>query len=245
MRRSLLIPRIMAGLALLLAVTAGLTWLASPRGDVGDTERVEASLSPSATSSTTSTINEATDTPDDGIGPNVVPPNALSLLQEVAGRESLRPVYLRIESIEVAAPVVAGGVDGDTGLMDVPDNVDEVAWYRYGPAPGEPGSAVLAAHVDLAGQGKGVFFRLREVEPGDEISVEFEDRSVRWFSVEGRVTYLKEELPLDTVFSRKGQPVLTLVTCGGVFSESGRSYDSNIVVYAVPTTRGEPGIDIE
>jgi LPXTG-site transpeptidase (sortase) family protein len=244
MRRPLLAPRVLAALALLLIVAAGLTWLASPRDDVGDTEQVEASLSPGQTSSTTFT-EPSPDTPDNQIEPGVVSPNELGLLQDVAGPENLRPVFVRIESIEVEAPVVANGVDRDTGLMDVPDNVDEVAWYRYGPAPGEAGSAVLAAHVDLAGQGAGVFFRLRELDPGDEIAVEFEDGTVRWFSVAGRVTYLKEDLPLDTVFSREGQPVLTLITCGGVFNESGRSYDSNVVVYAVPTSLGEPGIDVE
>ena len=50
----------------------------------------------------------------------------------------------------------------------------------------------------------------------------------------GRSTYLKNELPFDTIFSREGNPVLTLVTCGGGFSQSSRSYDSNVVVYAVP-----------
>jgi len=38
-----------------------------------------------------------------------------------------------------------------------------------------------------------------------------------------------------------GSPVLTLITCGGSFSESTRHYDSNVVVYAVPVRLPEPG----
>ena len=40
--------------------------------------------------------------------------------------------------------------------MDLPEDVDRVGWYRFGPAPGADGSAVLAGHVDDAEQGLGV-----------------------------------------------------------------------------------------
>lgn len=49
-----------------------------------------------------------------------------------------------------------------------------------------------------------------------------------------RANHLKTELLLDAIFSREGDPVLTLVACGGGFSRSTGSYDSNVVVYAVP-----------
>jgi len=92
----------------------------------------------------------------------------------------------------------------------------------------------LAAHVDLASQGPGVFFNLRTVDDGDIVEVEFSDGTVSVFRVEARTVYQKDELPLDTIFARDGSPVLTLITCGGGFSESSGSYDSNVVVYAVP-----------
>ncbi len=143
------------------------------------------------------------------------------------------PVGLRIASLGVDAPVEPYGVDA-SGQMDVPANVTDVAWYEYGPSPGEPGSAVLAAHVDLAGQGPGVFFQLREMEAGDLIEVAYEDGTQTTFRVVARVRYGKSELPLDAIFAREGPPVLTLITCGGSFNRTSRSYDSNDVVYAVP-----------
>jgi sortase (surface protein transpeptidase) len=118
--------------------------------------------------------------------------------------------------------------------MAVPRNVNDVGWYRYGPSPGDAGSAVLAAHVDLASQGPGVFFSLRDLQPGQEVVVDYDDDTSRTFVVQARATYDKDELPLDKVFSREGSPVLTLITCGGGFSPSVQSYDSNVVVYAVP-----------
>ncbi len=144
------------------------------------------------------------------------------------------PVALRIDTIEVDAPIAPFGVDRRTGDMDVPNNVTEVAWYKFGPRPGENGSAVLAAHVDLASQGPGVFFDLDALEPGDQVTVEYESGDELTFRVIARVAYDKTELPLDVIFSREGPTVLTLITCGGGFNRQVQSYDSNIVVYAVP-----------
>lgn len=226
--------RLLVGLFSLLLIAAAVAWVFSSRSVVGDVELVEDALSPSITVSTTTSPGPAPAHPDEEPDANVIPPNDFTLLQDVATQPGPAPIRLRIDSIGVAAPIVPTGVDSGTGLMEVPANVSEVAWYRHGPVPGSSGSAVLAAHVDLANQGPGVFFRLEDVAPGDRVSVQFADGSEQWFRVEGRVVYLKEELPLETVFSREGSPVLTIITCGGGFSESDRSYDSNVVVYAVP-----------
>ena len=146
----------------------------------------------------------------------------------------LQPRSLVIPALGIDAPVGAYGLDS-RGRMDVPNNVDEVGWYKFGPTPGGEGSAVLAAHVDLRSQGPGVFFDLKSLAPGSLVEVEYEDGSHAEFTVVARRSYLKEELPLDAIFARHGSPVLTLVTCGGGFSESDRSYDSNVVVFAVPS----------
>ncbi len=150
------------------------------------------------------------------------------------------PIGLRIDALSVDAPIGAYGVDQSTGQMAVPDNVTEVGWYRFGPRPGENGSAVLAAHVDLAGSGPGVFFDLRTLQDGDRVVVLHEDGSESPFRVIARTTYEKQELPLDVIFSREGPAVLTLITCGGDFNSNVARYDSNVVVYAVPDLGTEP-----
>jgi LPXTG-site transpeptidase (sortase) family protein len=151
------------------------------------------------------------------------------------------PVGLQIDKLDVDAPIDAYGVDERTGEMAVPDNATDVAWYKFGPSPGDAGSAVLAAHVDLASSGPGVFFELQTLNEGDRIVVSYEDGSEMRFRVVARVTYEKDELPLDVIFSRQGPPVLTLITCGGGFNSNIARYDSNVVVYAVPDT-GENAI---
>ena len=90
------------------------------------------------------------------------------------------------------------------GQMDVPHNVKDVAWYRFGPSPGQAGSGALAAHVDLEGEGQGVFFRLRDLKAGDLIEVLYDDGSEPAFEVQARALYPKEELPLDLSSPRRG-----------------------------------------
>ena len=111
----------------------------------------------------------------------------------------------------------------------------EVGWYRFGPRPGDPaGSTVLSGHVDSAEQGKGAFFRLRELEPGDPVVVRSSDGRTWRYRVVSREEWPKSEVPLDRIFARSGAARLTLVTCGGGFREDIRSYKDNIAVTAVP-----------
>jgi LPXTG-site transpeptidase (sortase) family protein len=119
--------------------------------------------------------------------------------------------------------------------MEVPEDVATVGWYRFGPGPGEgAGSAVLSGHVDDRVQGRGAFYRLSDLEPGDPVGVELADGT----AVDYRVTLVeriaKEELPVDRLFARDGAPRLTLVTCGGDFDREARSYRENVVVTAEP-----------
>ncbi|HEU4894305.1 MAG TPA: class F sortase [Acidimicrobiia bacterium] len=218
----------LAILGVLLGVVATAGLLSRP-GDEGEPDAVEESLR--LRPSTTTTVPEFETTM-----PIETPrwsANDVSLLGEAPITEGPYPQRLVIGALEIDAPIGAYGVAAN-GQMDVPDNVTEVGWYEFGPSPGEAGSAVLAAHVDLAGPGRGLFYDLDELEVGDDVVVGFDDGESRAFRVVASRTYLKSELPLDAIFSRDGDPVLTLVTCGGGFSSSTGRYDSNVVVYAIP-----------
>jgi Sortase domain len=133
----------------------------------------------------------------------------------------------------ISGPVVGAGVDTASGELAVPADASVVAWYEYGPAPGEAGSAVLAGHVDWHGV-PGVFFRLRELQAGDPVTVTMSDGTVLGFHVVDARLVDKPELPRAEVFARAGPPTLRLVTCGGEFDSSTHHYRSNMVVTAVP-----------
>jgi sortase (surface protein transpeptidase) len=146
------------------------------------------------------------------------------------------PARLRVPSIGVDAGVVPVGID-PFGAMEIPADVDQVGWYRFGPAPGDPGTAVLAGHVDSRTQGRGAFFDLRRLDVGDLVVVETDGSGSTW-EVVARRQYAKDVIPLDEVFTRGGPPRLALITCGGDFDGQAGRYLDNVVVYTVPTSPG-------
>ncbi|MEG3635995.1 class F sortase [Micromonospora palythoicola] len=197
-----------------LAVAAVVAVVSRPAGSVG-TERAAALASP--TPSRTG--------PAVAVVPGALPGDA----------EPVRPVRLRIPAIGVTARVDPVGVNERTQEFDVPPSVDEIGWYRYGPGlEAESGSVVIAGHVDSADQGKGAFYRLRELAPGDTVTATGEDGTERTYRVVAREEYDKTKIPLERYFARDGRPRLTLITCGGPFDAEARRYRDNIVVTAAP-----------
>lgn len=178
---------------------------------------------------TTTVVDEAPLLP-----PGDTLPRSSGEFGEVLDREARAvPVTIRIGELEIDAPVVPVGVEAD-GLMEIP-GASEVGWYRYGPTTGEDGSTVLAAHVDFNGR-RGVFFDLQDLRPGAVVEVGLDDGSVGRYEIVDSQRYLKDDLPLDDVFRRDGDEVLTLITCGGAFDAVSRSYEDNVVAVAVPIT---------
>ena len=145
--------------------------------------------------------------------------------------EAPAPTRLEIPALGVDSVVDPVGVAPD-GQMSIPDDVARVGWYRFGPSPGEAGSAVLAGHVDDREQGLGALAPLREAVAGTEILVtDAAGTTTRWRIV-SRELITKQVLPLDRLFARTGPPRLTLITCGGPFLPEFRSYRDNVVVVA-------------
>lgn len=153
-------------------------------------------------------------------------------LTDLPARERHEPVRVLVPAIGVDAPVSPAGVEGERRELDVPDDARSVVWYRHGPSPGEPGSAVLAGHVDLGGA-RAVFYRLRELKPGMRVVVAYDDGSRAAFRVVARRLYDKDRLP-PLVFRAGGRAAIALITCGGSYDAESRSYRGNTVVFAVP-----------
>ena len=149
---------------------------------------------------------------------------------KIVNTEAAIPVTIRIPSIEVEAPIVGLGLHED-GTIEVPERTEETGWWRGGPEPGEPGPAVILGHVDSR-VGPAVFYRLRELDPGDEIHIDREDGTTVTYVVEASERHGKDVFPTDAVYGATEQPTLRLVTCGGEFDYDVRSYEDNFIVFA-------------
>jgi len=224
-------------LALVAAVVVALTGRPAP--DVG-TVLADPTPSPSSSASAVpgpTPTPAVTPTPSPGAEPGAAPSpiatRSARLEDQPAATPVVAPASIRAPAIGVDNTVVEVGVDPD-GLMTIPADVDEIGWYRFGPTPGAPGAAVLAGHVDDRVQGRGAFFDLQRLAPGDEVTTTDTDGASTTWVVTGRTTYDKVSLPIDELMTREGTPRLVLITCGGDFDRTARSYASNVVVVAEP-----------
>jgi Sortase domain len=165
--------------------------------------------------------------------PRVSVPTHSAGVAQLARIPVVAPAGVDIEGTDVRGPVVPTSVDVATGELAVPDDPTTVGWYQFGPSPGQPGSAVLAGHLDWHRR-PGAFYRLAGISPGTIVTISYTDGSARRFQVVQNQLVPKPSLPLSDVFDRTGPPTLRLITCGGTFDRSTRHYRSNVVVTAVP-----------
>ena len=138
------------------------------------------------------------------------------------------PVRLIIPKIKVDANVLHLGLTKE-GNMDVPPDHVNVSWYKYGPHPGETGSAVIAGHLEGVKE-FGVFINLGKLVAGDTISI-LDDKGVTTvFTVRETRLYSQNERPTE-VFNDANGAHLNLITCTGTWSNAQQRYSKRLVVF--------------
>jgi len=142
-----------------------------------------------------------------------------------------RPTGLVIPAIGVRTKLIRLGVTA-SGQLQVPASTSVAGWYTGSPRPGGTGSAVIAGHIDSV-SGPGVFFRLRELRPGDLVYVQRGHAGMAVFKVTAVQKYLKSKFPTAAVYGPVPNAQLRLITCGGTFDPASGHYLSNVVVFAV------------
>jgi sortase (surface protein transpeptidase) len=146
------------------------------------------------------------------------------------------PVHLDIPAIGVSTSLMALGLNADGTIAVPPVRHDAPAgWYRHLATPGEVGPAVILGHVDTARDGPAVFYRLRDLRPGDTITVRRLDGSTAVFTISQVTQYPKLAFPAEAVYGALDYPALRLITCGGTFDYIHRQYRGNVIVYAALT----------
>jgi sortase (surface protein transpeptidase) len=201
--------KLVLALSLIALLAVALTWVAWPER-AGRADLVDRRPSSEGTRATPSTSSTSTTAP--------APP-------------LIEPVRVQIPALGLDTSVVPVGLD-ENGAMEIPPAAD-VGWYELGPSPGEPGSAVLAAHIDYDGQ-RGAFFDLRSLPDGAEVIVLGADGRRRAFTTTVREQVPKAGVDLARYFTNDGPARLTLITCGGAFDRNAGHYQDNIIVTAEP-----------
>lgn len=143
------------------------------------------------------------------------------------------PVSLSIEAIDLKTDLLSLGLRENRSL-DVPsatENNAPASWYNGSPVPGTVGPSVMLGHVNSPNGTPGVFARLRDLAPGDPVTVTSQDGKTVTFTVERGAAYSKTDFPTFEVYGNTPGPELRLITCDGYDPATGL-FDDNYVIYA-------------
>jgi len=208
---AILIPALLAGVAVLAATHRAAPGLGGSGGDPAELAQLAAAtpLRPVAAEPGSAELGaEPLESLEGGVRP--APPARISI--PAAGVDAtVRPVGTTGKALEVPSIGTAG-------------------WYSPGPRPGERGRAVIVGHLD----GKtrpGLFARVPELPPGTRISVLDRRGDLHRYNVVGSAQVPRGEFPTDYVYGDADAPVLVLVTCGGEYDRKS-GYSDNVLLYA-------------
>lgn len=142
------------------------------------------------------------------------------------------PLHLNIStpSVDVDTNIQSLGIISN-GDMDVPNNINEVGWFSFGPRPGEKGNAVIAGHLNGPNGEEGVFANLDKLKAGDKLFIRDSNGTIITFVVKESRIY--DSGYAEEVFSSNDNGVhLNLVTCNGTWDKDKESYNKRLVVFA-------------
>jgi Sortase domain len=139
------------------------------------------------------------------------------------------PVSVSVPAARISARLKPLHLDAKGRLVAPKYGV--AGWYAAGPEPGEPGSAVIAGHLDNK-DGADVFATLAQTRPGDRIRVRLEDGKALAFRVTEIGQFPQNNFPTRRVYRHTKRPELRLITCGGDYDHAAGHYLANVVVFA-------------
>lgn len=161
---------------------------------------------------------------DKGYQPHTIDPASL-------GRNTLAIPTLGVET------TFAPGQKNLHDVWQIASDINKTTLLDTGVKIDAPkGTRVIAGHVDRVGEGPGALHDIASLRPGSYVVTTNGKGVAQWWVV-GQMRVTPKDSPPNDIFDRKGPKRLALVTCGGQVHNG--SYDSNVVVGAVPVRAPE------
>lgn len=152
---------------------------------------------------------------------------------QTSSASSTIPVSIAATTAQIQAEVEQ--LEIVNGTMENPTGPWVVSWYKETAELGEVGNVVMAGHVDYWNVGPAVFYYVRDLVAGDEVTLTGENGSTFTYDVETNDTYGLEDLTnglITELVAPTEVQTLTLITCGGEFDYENGEYLSRTVVRA-------------
>jgi len=142
------------------------------------------------------------------------------------------PTSIQLGGSRTPIRVVPIGISA-TGTLEPPSDISTAGWWVSGPRPGTPGRAIITGHIDSTA-GLGAFAALDRLHTRDTLALTEAAGRILHFRVTARQQIEKAQLDPRLLQSTTNASDLLLVTCTGTFDYSTHSYESNLLITAVP-----------
>lgn len=141
------------------------------------------------------------------------------------------PRYLFIPKIAVKAMVKPMGVTAKNQI-EAPGSAFDAGWYDKSAKPGESGALLIDGHVS-GGTVPGIFYNLKNLMPGDELTIERGDGLKLVYEVVKSQTYDVANVDMKAVLApiNSTKPGVNLITCTGSVIRGTNNYDKRVVVF--------------
>lgn len=139
------------------------------------------------------------------------------------------PERLVIPKIGVDAAVEKVGLTSRRDMAS-PSRPDTVGWYKFGPRPGNEGSAVIDGHSGYADDREAAFDDLPKLKVGDKVLVKDARGKRLVFVVRRKVLYARNASAAEVFGSTKHRR-LNLITCTGSFDVAAGTHTKRLVVF--------------
>lgn len=142
------------------------------------------------------------------------------------------PVRLMAKSIDLDVKVIGVGV-ADDGSLETPKVWSESGWYRKSSQPGQVGNVIINGHYDDNYGRPAAFWGLKNIKTGDTVYLLDEFGKTHSYEVFS-VFHINIQDPerLSVFESDNSESILTLITCGGVWSSRFSTYNQRVIVKA-------------
>src|SRR6266496_4395659 len=147
------------------------------------------------------------------LAPSAAP---VSVAEGAAGQPVAPPAPVTIPALTLTGKPLADLARTPEGRREQPGTAQGIGWFADGPAPGEPGVAVLAGHATY-GYSRGAFGRLGGLDAGAEIVIRDVDGRETRFVVR-KTARFAADAPDSALTAPEGTgPELRLITCTGTY----------------------------
>ncbi|MDR1196782.1 MAG: class F sortase [Candidatus Nomurabacteria bacterium] len=149
-----------------------------------------------------------------------------------------KPRYLSIPTLGINnARVVELGLSGSTNQLDDPTNINDAGWYTGSALPGRAADDKMAGLYDGHNTGynaMGIFYRLNNLQIGDEIIIERGDGEKFTYAVAENQMPLLEDVDMRKMLQpvKTGTEGLNIITCGGDWDKDRNTYTHRVTIRA-------------